>query len=292
MADTTKKYLDYFGVSILWNRVSTKVNEEKTRAELAEQANASAAAAAQSAAESAQNKADALEQYVGTFSKEGNYADIQTVIGYVDKKAEETLRAATGGSGETADSVALALENYKNVVDPKLDDYEERIAAIEGDYLVEADKTELSNAIGANTTEIARVNGVLVAALENNAEGLDSIKELATWIEEHGEDASGYAAAISALESKVDTGDKTVSAYVADEISKVETNITNITNNITNIEEKLGLGEEETSTISELIAAAKSEAISESKSYTDTEFAKFVALTEEEIDAAIAAASI
>lgn len=283
MADTNKKFLDYSGVSILWNRINAKVEAEKARAMEAEAANAEAAAKAQS-------EVDALEQYVGAFSKEGNYADIQTVIGYVDKKAEETLRAATGGSGETADSVALALENYKNVVDPKLEDYEERIAAIEDDYLVEADKTELSNAIGANTTEIARVNGVLVAAIENNAEGLDSIKELATWIEEHGEDASGYAAAISALEGKVDTGDQTVTEYVAAEIGKVETNITNITNNITNIEEKLGLGEEETATISELIATAKSEAISESNSHSDGLYANIIALSEEEIDAAIAAA--
>lgn len=283
MADSTKKFLDYSGVSILWNRIKDKVAAEETRAKAAEEAAASAAAQAQS-------DVDALETYVGTFTAEGAYADIATVVGYIDKKAEETLRAATGGSGETADTVAAALQSYKNEVNPQLTDYEERISTIEGDYLVEADKTELNNAIGANTTEIARVNGVLVAAIENNAEGLDSIKELATWIEEHGEDASGYAAAISALEGKVDTGDQTVTEYVASEIGKVETDITNITNNITNIEEKLGLGEEETATISELIATAKSEAISESNSYSDGLYAGITALSEEEIDAAIAAA--
>lgn len=280
MADTTKKFLDYSGVSVLWDRIKDKVAAEETRAKAAEQAAANAAAAAQS-------DVDALESYVGTFSATGNYANIETIVGYVDKKAEETLQAATGGTGQTADSVALALNNYKNEVNPKLDDYEERIAAIEGDYLVEADKTELNNAISANTTEIARVNSVLINAIENNAEGLDSIKELASWIETHGTEASGYASAISALEAKVDTGDLTVSAYVAQEIGEVETVINQ---NITNIEQKLGLDEEDTETIKEQIAAAKSEAVSESKGYTDNAFNNIPALSESEIDAAIAEA--
>ena len=77
----------------------------------------------------------------------------------------------------------------------------------------------------ANATEIARVNGVLVNALENNAEGLDSIKELAAWIEEHGEDAAGYAEAIGKLEGKVNLGDgETVTGHVSSAISTHYTN--------------------------------------------------------------------
>ena len=49
----------------------------------------------------------------------------------------------------------------------------------------------------ANADEIARVNGVLVAALENDGEGLDSIKELADWINVHGSEAAEMAEAIS-----------------------------------------------------------------------------------------------
>ena len=48
----------------------------------------------------------------------------------------------------------------------------------------------------ANADEIARVNGVLVDAIENNAEGLDSIKELADWINNHGTTVSGLTEAI------------------------------------------------------------------------------------------------
>ena len=50
----------------------------------------------------------------------------------------------------------------------------------------------------ANANEIARVNGVLVAALENDAEGLDSIKELADWINTHGAAAADMSKAITA----------------------------------------------------------------------------------------------
>lgn len=64
----------------------------------------------------------------------------------------------------------------------------------------------------ANANEIARVNDVLVAALDNNAEGLDSIKELADWINKHGVEASAMAdviknntEAIAAI-NHVDTG--------------------------------------------------------------------------------------
>lgn len=50
----------------------------------------------------------------------------------------------------------------------------------------------------ANADEIARVNSVLVAALENEAEGLDSIKELADWVNKHGAEATEMAKTISA----------------------------------------------------------------------------------------------
>ena len=64
----------------------------------------------------------------------------------------------------------------------------------------------------ANADEIARVNGVLAAALENDGEGLDSIKELADWINVHGSEAAEMAEAISdnadaiAAINHVDTG--------------------------------------------------------------------------------------
>ena len=86
-----------------------------------------------------------------------------------------------------------------------------------GDYLKEADKTELAGLISTNAGEITRIDNALKAAIENDGAGLDSIKELATWIEEHGTEAAGYAAAIDALEALV--GDTAVATQIANAIA-------------------------------------------------------------------------
>ena len=59
----------------------------------------------------------ATKDYVGTIPN--SYTETN-VISYIDKKAEEVLAAANGGSSESAASVALALQNYKNTNDPKV----------------------------------------------------------------------------------------------------------------------------------------------------------------------------
>lgn len=71
-----------------------------------------------------------ISDYVGTIPSDDKYKDITNVIAYINKKAEETLAAANGESGETADSVALALENYKLENDPKVKKNTEDIIAI------------------------------------------------------------------------------------------------------------------------------------------------------------------
>lgn len=80
---------------------------------------------AQSVAEAAQGDVDTLEALVGTVP-----AGSDTVIAYVNKKAQEVLDAATGGSSESAISVKLALDNYK----------------AENDSRVEANATAAANA--------------------------------------------------------------------------------------------------------------------------------------------------
>lgn len=64
--------------------------------------------------------------------------------------------------------------------------------------LITAEETRAQNAEKANADEIARVDAALKLAVENNTEGMDSIKELAVWVEEHGSDASEMVADIQA----------------------------------------------------------------------------------------------
>ena len=202
-----KKFLDQGGVSVLWGEVAAKLAAEKSRAEAAE-------AAALKAAQDAQGEVDALETYVGTIPT--SYTET-SIVTYIQKVASETLAAASGNSTETAASVAQALTDYKNLNDPKVAKNTEDIATIVADYLKAADKTELADNIAANAEEILRIDATLKAAVENEGAGLDSIKELATWIEEHGEEAAGYAAAISALEGLV--GNTAVATQIADAIA-------------------------------------------------------------------------
>ena len=207
MADI-KKFLDQGGVSILWTRIAEELATEKSRAEAAEKAAAEAAAAAQ-------KDVDDLEAYVGTIPE--GYTE-SSIVAFIQKRAQETLAAAQGNSTETAASVAQALADYKLLNDPKVAKNAEDIATIMGDYLTSVDKEELAGNIATNAGEITRIDNALKAAIENEGAGLDSIKELATWIEEHGETAAGYAAAIQALEGLV--GDETVAKQIADAIAE------------------------------------------------------------------------
>lgn len=206
MADI-KKFLDQGGVSTLWSKVAEKVAAEAARADAAEKAAAAAAKAAQ-------DEIDALETYVGVIP--ADYTE-SNIVAYINKKAQETLDSASGGSSESAASVLAALNTYKAENDPKVTQNTEDIATIMGDYLKKTDKDELAGNIANNAADIVKINTTLAAALENDGEGLDSIKELATWIEEHGAEASGYSAAISALEGLV--GDTAVATQIANAIA-------------------------------------------------------------------------
>lgn len=202
MADI-QKFLDQQGVSTLWSKIATNLAAEETRAKKAEQA--------------LQTEIDNLETYVGTIPADDKYADITNIVAFIQKRAQEVLDAASGGSQETAASVAAALDAYKTLNDPKVTKNAEDIAAIVEDYLKKADKDELAEDIKANADEILRIDAALKAAVENDGEGLDSIKELATWVQTHGAEAAGYAAAITALEDLV--GDTAVATQIANAIA-------------------------------------------------------------------------
>lgn len=328
MADV-KKFLDQGGVSVLWARIAAEVAAEQARAESVE-------ADLLAAAEQAQNEVDALETYVGTIPE--TYTE-SNIVAFIQKRAEEVLAAASGGSSESAASVLAALNAYKAENDPKVQSNTNAIDAIEADYLKAADKTELSEDIKANADEILRIDNVLKAALENDGEGLDSIKELATWIEEHGEEAAGYAAAIDALEllvgdkavatqiaeaiaaenlsqyalnsdletleNKVDTGDKTVTAAINAAIEALSigdyakaADLTALAGRVSVNEGKIAELEAADITIKGRLDVIEAKvptwdsAESNANTYTDTEInTKIIALTDEEIDAAIAAAT-
>ena len=203
----TKKFLDQAGVSTLWSKVAAKVAAEEARAKAAE-------AEALAAAQAAQADIDALETYVGTIP--ADYTE-SNIVAFIQKRAAEVLAAAQGGSSETAASVKAALDAYVAENDAAVLEVSTDVATIMADYLVKADKDELAADIADNAAEIIRIDAALKLAVENDAEGIDSIKELATWVNTHGTEAAGYAAAISALEALV--GDTAVATQIANAIA-------------------------------------------------------------------------
>jgi hypothetical protein len=200
-----------------------------------------AAAAAQTAdgkAVAAQNDVDALELLVGTLP-EGS--SVNSVVAYIDKKTEGIASegAMTELSGrvsvvegkvstiegdylKAADKTELegkitAEENRAKGIEGGL---ETRLAAVEGDYLKAADKTELqgnidtvsgvvNTLVGTDTSKSVRTiaNEELAAQLiaENAAESLDTLQEIAAWIQSHPGDASAMNKAIEDLETLVGT---------------------------------------------------------------------------------------
>lgn len=76
---------------------------------------------------------DELDAFVGDIPE--GYTE-ETVIAYINKKAEETLNAASGGSSESAASVLAALNTYKSTTDPRL----EALEAVDHEH---ANKAEL-----------------------------------------------------------------------------------------------------------------------------------------------------
>ena len=116
------------------------------------------------AATDAQNKADkalsdakadaanlyATKAYVGTIPD--NYTETN-VISYINKKAEETLAAAQGGSSETAASVKQQLDNYKSENDTKVNANTTAITTINEKL------TTIETNANVNKIEVVKVNG-------------------------------------------------------------------------------------------------------------------------------------
>ena len=250
MADL-KKFLDKQGVSTLWSKIAEKVAAEATARDEAIQAAIESEATARGLA------IEDLRSYVGKIPE--GYADQQSIVAYINKKAEETLKAANGGSSESAASVKAALDTEiarakaaeatnaaaAKAADDKAVAAQNDVDALEslvgevadGKTVVQMiadaqaaatyDDTALAgrvstlegNDAGKSVRTIANEELAAQLVADGAKESLDTLAEIAAWIQSHPDDASAMNQAIVALQNKVDTGDKTVSAYVADAIA-------------------------------------------------------------------------
>lgn len=111
-----------------WNGTEWKqVNKQPTTEELKTLLGLGSAAYTDATAYDAVGSAKAVRDYVGEIPE--TYTE-KTVIAYINKKAEETLNAASGGTSESAASVKAALDTYKSENDPKVTANTEAITTI------------------------------------------------------------------------------------------------------------------------------------------------------------------
>lgn len=104
-----------------------------------------------------------LKTYVGTIPE--GY-EVQNIVSYINKKAEETLGSATGGSSESAASVKAALDTYKSENDAKVEANTKAAQAAQStadEVKAKADeteanlKTETDERKAADDAQVARI---------------------------------------------------------------------------------------------------------------------------------------
>ena len=196
--------------------------------------------AEQSALDAVSSKASANEQAIKTL----NETTIPAINEEVAKKANASALESYYTKTE-ADGKYVAKETGKSLISDaeiarlaEVDNYDDTaVRALITDITKEggaiatavAAEAEIARAAEkANADEIARVDAALKAAVENDGEGLDSIKELAIWIENHGEDATNMAKAIEANAEAIANiytpaeGENAASGVLVDEVARVE----------------------------------------------------------------------
>lgn len=165
-----------------------------------------AAVAAEAELREAADKA--LQDQIGVASADGVEAtglnarieNLEALVG--DDKVSEAIAAAVKVEKERAEGVEGGLET--------------RLAAVEGDYLKGADKTELEGKIKSNTDAIALLtNGV-------DSETVDGVNDLIQYVKDHGTEVTGMKADIKtnaddidALEGRMDAAEGAIALKAA-----------------------------------------------------------------------------
>lgn len=294
MADI-KKFLDQDGLSLLWGKIESEL---KTRDDSI--SNLSTLVGKESVSSQIDSKINALDATVETATIPENQDGIHVKITEVDGKltaveakievsneinaAKSALEAKIGtvADGKTlagliADN-ANAIQNHKTAINAKV-------------------TTLIGSDVDKSVRAIANEELVKQLIPENAKDNLDTLQEIAAWIQEHPDDASAMNSAIKALQTKTELGKytpegqsdaveyATVKAYVEAVKKELATNATGLENRVKANEDAITVINGDSNT-----AGSINKALTDAKSYTDTEIAKIQALNADEINAAIASA--
>ena len=287
-----KKFLDQEGLSLLWSKIETEL---KTRDDNI--SNLSTLVGKNSVSSQIDSKINALDATVETAAIPENQDGIHVKITEVDGKltaveaeievsneinaAKAALEAKIGtvAEGKTlagliADNVT-AIEDHKTTVD-----------------------TKVTTLIGSDADKSVRkiANEELAAQLipANAAESLNTLQEIAAWIQDHPGDASAMNSAIEVLQAKTKLGEytpkgqsdaveyATVKAYVEAVKEELATNATGLEGRVKANEDAIATINGDSNT-----AGSINKALADAKAYTDN---KTQSMSNQEIETIIAAA--
>lgn len=211
--------------------------------------------AADAKAAGAQSAADSLKTYVGTIPEGATSKD---VVSYVNEKTagiatDASLSALTARVG-TAEGKITAAEGNITTLQGSVSSVEDKVTTLIGD---DAGKS-------ARTVANEELTKQLIP--ENAKDSLNTLQEIAAWIQNHPDDASAMNAAISALKTKV--GDipegataTTIVAYIKELVDAEKTRATGVESGLDTrvkaVEARLGDGEG--SVAKQIEAAVKTE---------------------------------
>ena len=291
MADI-KKFLDQEGLSLLWSKIETEL---KTRDDNI--SNLSTLVGKESVSSQIDSKINALDATVETAAIPENQDGIHVKITEVDGKltaveaeievsneinaAKAALEAKIGTVAEGKTLVGLiadnatAIENHKTAIDNKV-----------------------TTLIGSDADKSVRkiANEELAAQLipANAAESLNTLQEIAAWIQDHPGDASAMNSAIGILQKKTKLGEytpegqseaveyATVKAYVEAVKKELATNATGFEGRVKANEDAIATINGDSNTTGSI-----NKALADAKAYTDN---KTQSMSNQEIETIIAAA--
>lgn len=183
----------------------------------------------------------------GLDTNKADKTQVATDIAAAVKVETDARVEAVSGVQGNVNTLSQTVASNKTAIEGTVSTLEAKVDANESD--IEGKMTALTSRVAANETAvgttlpdaIAEVDAKVDTLIGNDAnksvrtianeelakqliaedaqESLDTLAEIAAWIQEHPGDAAAMNEAIVALQNKVDTGDKNVSAYVADAIA-------------------------------------------------------------------------
>ena len=209
------------------------------------------AVAAQTAADNAQSDVDELSAYVGEIPE--SYTE-ETVIAYINKKAEETLNAASGGSSESAASVLAALNAYKAENDPKVAKNTEDIGKAQAAAdAAQSDVDTLSQTHATDKAALEAKDAELLAAINGEK---DRAERAEGGLEDRIETMEAFwsAAQADGTDSNVIDTLKEIQEYIASDetgASQMTASIKQNSDDIDALEGKMGTVEDKLATVAE-----------------------------------------